>query len=236
MSVETHRVLIGACGWKHSAWLTDFYEEDLPVEWQLGFYSNEFPVVYVPASDWFDVLNSDDSDAIDMAEWAEDVSGFFRFILEIPPQGLNDEQLFTATLNKAKALGESCLGLVLQLNPTIIDDALLFKKYLDQAKAIAPVCIDKAGNSLTTEIENILVKENISEVWHGGQQGNENLKRGSLAISLVSTDELDMVGLRKVVEVALSASTENCISALCFYGNPPSLEKLRNAEIILNLL
>ena len=236
MSVETHRVLIGACGWKHQAWLNDFYADDLPDEWQLGFYSNEFPVVYVPASDWIDVLNSDDIDDNDLADWTEDVSESFRFILEIPQRALNSEQFFIDALNKAKELGEFCLGLVLQINPSSINDAHLFKKKLDSALAIAPVCIDKRGIPLTDEIESILRKENVSVVWHGEAENEESLKRGSLAISHISSDNLEMTDLRNIVEGALSASNENCISVLCLDGNPPSLEKLHNADIILNLL
>ena len=228
MSVETHRVLIGACGWKHQSWENDFYDDDLPEDWQLGFYSNEFSVVYVPASDWLD--------RVDMAEWVDDVSDIFRFILEMPEDILSDEQNFNTALTKAKDLGGLCLGLVFQLNPSNIKDAQAFQRQIQQAKEIAPVCIDKKDTLLTNEFKNILEEENISEVWNGKSTDSESLKKGPLAISHVLGNELDMAGLRKVVEVALSASTENCISVLCLDGNPPSLEKLRNAEIILNLL
>ena len=73
------------------------------------------------------------------------------------------------------------------------------------------------------------------------QQNNKSaddfgLTRGGLAISRVSGEELDAVQLRKVIEVCLMASSENCVSVLCIEGNPPSLEILRNADIILNLL
>lgn len=231
MSVETHRVLIGACGWKHQAWLNDFYEEDLPEEWQLGFYSNEFSVVYVPTTDWFS-----ESEEVDFAEWVNDVSDSFRFVLEISEHILKDEQRFAAALNKAKDLGDFCLGLVFQISTDILNDIPLFQKHLKSAQAIAPVCVDKCGTQLTTETSTILQKENISEVWHGDLQEHESLKRGLLAISLVSSEALEPVGLRKVVEVCLSVSSDGCISVLCFDDQPPSLQKLRNADIILNLL
>lgn len=94
MSVETHRVLIGACGWKHQAWLDDFYDDDLPEDWQLGFYSNEFSVVYVPASDWIDEPGLD--------EWKDEVAETFRFILEIPADVIQDPQRFSEILTKVK--------------------------------------------------------------------------------------------------------------------------------------
>ena len=94
MSVESHRVLIGAYGWKHPAWNYDFYDEDLPEDWQLGFYANEFPVVYVPASDWLEQA--------DLAEWEEEVTESFRFILDVPCEVINDVSQLTKALKKAQ--------------------------------------------------------------------------------------------------------------------------------------
>lgn len=230
MSVETYRVLMGACGWKHQAWLNDFYSEDLPEDWQLGFYSNEFPVVYVAAADWLE--------AADFSEWTEDITDSFRFILEIPANVLNEEQLFDAALKKAKILGEFCLGLVFQLNNDITHNIPLFEKHLDMAKMSFPICIDKSNAVLSAEFNDVLLKQGASHVWHGESEEIENLKLkpGTLAISRIACDGLDMAGLRKVIEVCLAVSDENCTSVLCLDGDPPSLEMLRNANIILDLL
>ena len=96
MSVDTHRVVMGTCGWKHKEWLDNFYSDDLPEDWQLGFYSNEFPVVYVPSTQWIDES--------DISGWSEDVAETFRFVLEISEDVLNDENKFNYALNKAKSL------------------------------------------------------------------------------------------------------------------------------------
>ncbi len=45
-----------------------------------------------------------------------------------------------------------------------------------------------------------------------------------------------MADLRKVIEGCLAVSNGERTSVLCIDGNPPSLELLRNADIILNLL
>ena len=231
MSVETHRVLLGACGWKHQGWLNNYYSEELPEDWQLGFYSNEFPVVYVPAADWLDVSESD------MAEWREGISDSFRFILEIPEHTLENEQHFIKALEKTKTLDEFCLGLVLKLPLSLRDDSVLFQQRLEMAQAVTHVCVDKDGAALTAEFKAMLVKRHVAEVWDGTLQENEDsLNGGSLAMSHISGEELDMHALRKIVEVCLSVSNENCISVLCLDGDPPSLESLRNAGIILDLL
>lgn len=240
MSVETHRVLMGACGWKHQAWLNDFYAEDLPEEWQLGFYSNEFPVVYVPAADWLDVSDTVVSNLVvaDLGEWTEEVSDSFRFILEIPADILLDEQHFVAAIKKAKILGEFCLGLVFQLSQKTCRDITLFQERLNIVQSFASVCVDSHGIKLTAEFKDMLLEQNITQVWDGKSHETDSLKYGSLAITHISSDglDIDIAGLRKVVEVSLSASSENCISVLCLDGEPPSLEMLRNADIILNLL
>ena len=228
MSVETHRVLMGTSGWRHQAWINDFYSEDLPEEWQLGFYSNEFPVVYVPASDWLDDSN--------IAEWTEDVADSFRFILEISENNIKDEALFIVAINKAKSLGGFCLGLVFQLTPGLRDDIQLVQKRLGVAQTFAPVCVDMCGTPFTTEFEQLLQEQRISEVWNGEEEKNKSLTCDSLSVSRVSGDKLDMAGLRKVIEVCLSESSEGCISVLCLEGEPPSIEQLRNADTILNLL
>lgn len=228
MSVDTHRVLMGTCGWKHQVWINDFYDEDLPEDWQLGFYSNEFPVVYVPASDWMDEPNLD--------EWKNEIAETFRFILEIPADVIQDPQHFSAALTKVKILGNLCLGLVFHVNQVAMQNVKILVKHLQLATSYVPVCIAKQDVSFTEEFNAVLAENNISEVWNGQSADTESLKRGSLAISHVFANDLNMKELRKVVDVALSASSENCISVLCLDGNPPSLEKLRNAETILNLL
>lgn len=228
MSVETHRVLIGACGWKHQAWSNDFYDEDLPEEWQLGFYSNEFSVVYIPAADWVDV--------VDLNEWKDDVADSFRFILEIPADIVNDTDRFAVALTKAKKLGDFCLGLVFHVNQVAMENVNIFRTHVQSALNFVPVCIDKQDIEFTEEFSKFLQEKNISEIWDGKSADTESLKRGSLVVSHVFVNDLSMKELRKVVDVSLSASSEECISVLCLDGKPPSLEKLRNAEIILNLL
>lgn len=228
MSAETHRVLMGACGWKHQAWTENYYSDDLPEDWQLGFYSNDFPLVYVPASDWLNIE--------DLAEWTEDVSESFRFVLGLSSDVLDDETRFLAAVDKVKLLGDLCLGLVFQLNPNICNDKELLEQRLKIVQSITSVCVDTNENALSDEFNTLLSKYKVSEVWKGKSDDEERFQRGSLSVSVISGDEFDMAGLRKVVEHCLSVSNEGCTSVLCLDGNPPSLELLRNADIILNLL
>ena len=233
MSVETHRVLIGACGWKHSSWVDNFYDEDLPEDWQLGFYANEFPIVCVPSSDWIQVN--------DISEWLDDISDSFRFIMEIPENILMDDAAYSGALTKIKSLGEACLGIVLPLNQNLCSDIEFLKKRLILAQEVASVCVDKKNAILDDEINKVLTNLHINEVWEdemldAGTSNISGRNHGSLAINHVSSDNLAMPDLRKIIECSLSASKEGCVSVLCIEGAPPSLEVLRNADTLLNLL
>lgn len=39
-------------GWEGSEWLGAFYPPDLPPDWRLAYFANEFPAVLVPAERW----------------------------------------------------------------------------------------------------------------------------------------------------------------------------------------
>ena len=228
MSVATYRVLMGACSWKHSAWLNEFYSDDLPEDWQLGFYSNEFPVVYLPTVDWINEK--------DLSEWVDDISDSFRFVLEISTAVLKNEAHFLKCVENIKSLGESCLGIVFKVNSEMTPQIDLLQQRVNIAHLLTPICIDINNGDMDSDFINFLSENSLSTVWHGDGEGQKYLNQGDLAVSLVSSDNLDMAGLRHVIETSLKASSEERTSVLCFEGKPPSLEILRNADIILNLL
>lgn len=227
MSVETHRVLMGSCGWNHQGWINDFYSDDLPEDWYLGFYSNEFSVVYVANVDWVD--------EDDLSSWTEDVSETFRFIFEVSAAVLQDETLFAQSLEKLKVMGDSCLAVVLQFPPSICGEISLLKQCIETAQINNHVCVD-VKEELTDEIKDLLIDNKVSVVWDGTSPVDESFKYGTLALTHIHGQNVEMKSLRGVIESCLTASNNEHISVLCFDGEPPSLELLRNADIILNLL
>lgn len=68
---------VAAYGWDHAAWSGIYYPDDLPPDWRLAYYANEFRAVVVPARVWRGV------DAAVAAQWLEDTSEGFRFFLEV---------------------------------------------------------------------------------------------------------------------------------------------------------
>ena len=74
--MKTLNIQLGAYGWQHAHWLNRFYPEDLPEDWQLLYYSNEFNTVLLPADYW-------QRHAIDdCVEWIANVHENFRFFVE----------------------------------------------------------------------------------------------------------------------------------------------------------
>lgn len=74
----TENLTIGARGWKHPHWMGSYYPDDLPEDWQLSYYANDFNAVLVPSEYW------DRARGYDLEQWAEAVSDNFRFYFECP--------------------------------------------------------------------------------------------------------------------------------------------------------
>jgi hypothetical protein len=60
-------------GWDYPAWIGEFYPDDLPSEWRLTYYANEFPGVLIPQQ----ILTA--LNAQKMRDWDADVGEGFRF-------------------------------------------------------------------------------------------------------------------------------------------------------------
>jgi len=68
---------IGARGWEFPAWDGSYYPADLPPDWRLAYYANDFPQVLVPQSRW---AGAEPEQA---KIWRDEVSTVFRFYLEL---------------------------------------------------------------------------------------------------------------------------------------------------------
>ncbi len=76
---------VGVVDWEQPALLEQFYPDDLPADWRLGFYANAFTAVLVPRQHWMN-LSTDERD-----EW-QDLPEVFHLYLEAQsPQ--DDESL-----------------------------------------------------------------------------------------------------------------------------------------------
>ena len=94
----------GSKGWQHPTWMGSFYPDDLPSEWRLPYYSNEFDTVLIPSRE----LLSNHKDQIQ--EWLDDSADDFSFFVEFDAQ-----QEFSVQLQNAQLLLPQLAGIVLDM-------------------------------------------------------------------------------------------------------------------------
>jgi hypothetical protein len=125
---------LAAFGWEREDWLAEYYPEDLPPDWRLGFYANEYRNVLVPMSFW-----SNDPDVDEWPDLAEKGLGFYFYI---------DGQLTIESLQNMRAaageLGAGLQGVVLDAEDS--DCAALQKQFDDLIRevdvAVVTPCAD----------------------------------------------------------------------------------------------
>lgn len=85
----TPTIALGAWDWRHAEWNGRFYADDLPPEWYLTFYSNEFDAVGLSAAGWMN------PPLWELERWVADTHEAFRFHLVMPSMVLKgDEDVF----------------------------------------------------------------------------------------------------------------------------------------------
>lgn len=81
-------------GWDFPGWVDEFYPADLPQEWRLAYFANEFPGVLIPQQIWLNL------DLLTLSDWCNDVGEGFRFYLQ-----LNQEVIEPTLTDKKSGLG-----------------------------------------------------------------------------------------------------------------------------------
>jgi uncharacterized protein YecE (DUF72 family) len=71
------QIAIAAYGWQGPQW-EHFYPADLPAEWRLAYYANEFFAVVVPYGEW--ATAGDEA----LLAWSREVRAEFCFYWELP--------------------------------------------------------------------------------------------------------------------------------------------------------
>lgn len=148
-------LLIGAIGWDNDNWQDDFYPEELPVDWRLGYYSNRLRAVLVPPEVWR-------SPGINAEEWLDDIDPEFRMVLAWAPGKDDPVESVTRFLQQSGPVADNVDAYLVPLNgPT--------DRRLDQAlgllSAHRPVSL--VGSNYST-LDTAFVAgdtENVAECW-----------------------------------------------------------------------
>lgn len=223
--MSEHQLLIGACGWDHPGWRGTFYPEDLPDDWQLGYYSNEYRVILVPAEYWRH--NELAADLLDDSE------SNLRFILECSflesarPRGEP-----AGCIQQAEKLGPRCAGILYRVDANTISDRSTLQENLLQCSADIPTCVEFTDTPDATLLQ-WCQQHQLGVCWHGDGQPRA---AGSLNVARIREPTLSPKGLRQVIETCLGWGNGSGVTALLFDGDPPSIQLMENAGVILDLL
>ncbi|QCU89614.1 hypothetical protein [Thiomicrorhabdus sediminis] len=102
--MEFENIQIGTLGWQHESWQGGFYPEDMPEDWQLDFYANQFHCLLVPEPTW--LAWTDD----DLADVLQSLPEKFALYLQVVSE-VDDSKLRQIKMIKAK-LASLLAGLV----------------------------------------------------------------------------------------------------------------------------
>ena len=222
-------IIVAARGWAHANWSGGFYPEDLPEDWQLSYYSNEFRAVVVPAAVFAGV------DPLEVERWVEDTEEEFRFYLEV-------EDLFIDWARVAETiqpLGEQLGGIILR--PLKVDEDLaLVASCLDAATALAPVCVLLPEDAQPSQAGlDLLAQKRVERGWEVGQ-GEPDWRGGGLAIAHVSgNNHYTPRDWRETIEAALRCPNDSrddrCV-LLMVEQDEPDVDALRAGMMIGDML
>jgi hypothetical protein len=226
-----YRILIGANGWLHPAWQGGFYPEDLPQDWQLGYYSNEFPIVLLSAEAWSTVRD-------EIGDWLEDCNDELRIVCEIPGSmlrlpAMEAKRQIEVYLSELTVLAEHLVAVILPITKFTTE----LETLLGNINCPVPVCIelDQAMPEAETKlIQKMCEQKQWPLLWHG-EQDPSTLSYGRVAICRIRGMGMVMRQLREVVETMLKLTTPEQTAILIIDGEPPDLTTIRNANVILDL-
>jgi len=100
-------IALGAWDWRHPEWDEHFYGADLPQEWRLTFYSNEFDAVGLYAAGWMEPPMAE------LEQWIEDTHADFRFHLVMPSMVLKGDEDVFGNIAERLSLLQPRLGSIL---------------------------------------------------------------------------------------------------------------------------
>lgn len=221
--LESHRILIGAAGWLHDKWQEGFYPEDLPEDWYLGYYGNEFPVVSIREKEW---------QQGDVEEWLEETDDVPLFICELPLQAYNEGLLEKAEqyLAAARQMAERCVGIICHVNHCVNISEL--KELLPACQAVAPTVL--AMPDTPTEIQTLMVELAINPLWDNPESNHNN--DGNIYIAKLDSALVRLPELRTVMENLLAQQVEQKRLVVLIDGEQPDLEIIKQAKVMLDLL
>ncbi|MCW9023591.1 MAG: hypothetical protein OQK73_02805 [Gammaproteobacteria bacterium] len=229
MAENPHSLLIGARGWIHPQWKDSFYPDDLPVDWQLGFYANEFSMVVITQNEWTFIQSE--------PEVLDDIEASFRFLCEISLVDMSLEAIklqWPLYQQIIERLGKQCAGIIFRLPVDILPDNETWQWCVQQMPDKLPCYVDFETWPADA---NWQIWKSQSSLYVVGREDSVQVNRLVSPVVRVGSECTDLKQLRMLIEqVCLCAAKESTLPVLIMEGQPPDVEMLRNAHIITELL
>lgn len=233
----TDNLLIGIRGWEHDQWQDGFYDDALPSEWRLCYYSNVIRSVLVPAQKWESVS------AADLSQWGEDIDEEFRFVLELPawvgdtalPGFENWQQKIQQFLEMTRNLHPWLSAYLLRIpsrepNPPVT----WLRDRLEVLGDRFPVCVDlPIGPVRTGQMLELLDAFGASLCWRPSREPKPE-EGGEFMVTLV--DQSGLKALRAAIEQLGAWMGASRGAGLFFTAPGPAPQLAEQARIIAELL
>jgi len=234
VSQRDYRILIGTAGWQHPEWGNEvFYPEDLPEDWFLSFYANEFPIVLIPEHDWSNV------DAVEQLVEGinEQATAGFKCVFEIDWTAQNH---INERLEKLGSIGTFLSGLSVLTNVDTFEDKAFCDAIISLCQKFK-LCIelkDKVNDINITKARTFCDKNNISLTWTG--EGEIVVpEKSPLWITRCNSEQDNkplMQQIKTLIAEQLKYENISREHVLIVDGKPPKVEAVRNAMIMMDLM
>lgn len=238
MSQRDYRILIGTAGWQHPQWINDgFYPDDLPEDWYLSFYANEFPMVLVPDEQWEEAATAEQI----VAEILEQATPGFKcvFELDLSGDGILQEKLLMR-LAALEQIQEFLSGLLILADI----DALESESFSDEFIALKNrfnLCLELKNSPTESELPNIRTfceHHSVSLCWKG--EGEAIVPDASTLWVARCDSQQDKKSLMQQLKLLIGwqLKLESLLRehVLILDGAPPQIEAARNANIMLDIM
>jgi|GEM_PF-4031541 len=221
--------MIGAADWQAEEWLTSFYPEDLPSEWRLSYYANEFSTTFLDCLQWCDPEQQDLSE-----EMLEDCHTGFHPVVSIgidkvTPQQVNSFFQWLAQLDEEIGI-QRVAGVMLSADGGAVEKSSLqlWRECIPQELPIA-----LQGYSGFDDINRQwLLDYRMSPIWLANQVVDADFGYWLGDISVTS----DTRAMAAQVEAYLSVVSVNHSICLIAGSGYEDIERLRQLSTVVRLI
>ena len=180
---------VGAWGWRHPEWEKDvFYPDDLPEDWQLSYYSNEFDLLVVPASYWPFAEEGED--------WLDEVDDDFVFYIEWPFLQLRSQQDYLNCAEWCRQLGGQLAALLINDNDW---QQLDTEKQQWFKTATDDLLVQHYGDEPVTDSKILLLHSDSTENLRDlGDRLKKSLPSSTIEHIVLADEEVDIKRLKEL--------------------------------------